>query len=138
MRKNKVDVRVADMYIVLYGDRPRLAEIWQNLIENAVKYQGDQKAPRIEIGIEIRDQNTVFFVRDNGMGIAPRFNEKVFNLFEKLDPGSEGTGLGLTLVQRIVGLYDGVVWVESQGPGQGSCFCFTLPKAIGEKQTVGV
>ncbi len=133
----KVAVQVADVDFVLYGDRPRLAEIWQNLIENAVKYLGDQTDPHIDIGVEIRDQDTVFFVRDNGMGIAPRYQEKVFVLFEKLDPNTEGTGLGLALVRRIVGLYDGVIWVESQGLGQGACFCFTLPKALGKKQVEG-
>jgi PAS domain S-box-containing protein len=123
-------VQVGDEPVVLYGDRPRLAEIWQNLLENACKFMGDQAAPRIEIGGERRGYEVVFFVRDNGMGIDPRYHARVFDLFEKLDPKSEGTGLGLALVKRIVELYGGRIWLESQGRGQGSCFWFTLPGAL--------
>jgi signal transduction histidine kinase len=107
-----------------------LLEIWQNLIENGVKYMGEQTAPRIEIGAERRGWELVFFVRDNGMGIEPRYQEKVFGLFEKLDPKSEGTGLGLALVKRIVDLYRGRIWLESAGAGQGTCVRFTLPEAV--------
>jgi signal transduction histidine kinase len=114
----------------LCGDRPRLLEIWQNLIENAVKYMGDQGAPRIRLGVEETGGETVFFVRDNGLGIDPRCREKIFGLFEKLDAKSEGGGLGLALVKRIVDLYGGRIWVESDGAGQGSCFRFTLPGAL--------
>jgi len=69
----------------------------------------------------------VFFVRDNGRGIEPRFREKVFGLFDRLDSLDEGTGIGLALVKRIVETHGGEVWVESDGPGSGSTFCFTLP-----------
>ncbi len=116
--------------VTLVGDRDRLLEIWQNLIENGVKYMGEQTAPRIEIGAERRGWELVFFVRDNGMGIEPRYQEKVFGLFEKLDPKSEGTGLGLALVKRIVDLYRGRIWLESAGAGQGTCVRFTLPEAV--------
>ena len=71
-----------------------------------------------------------FFVRDNGIGIDPRYKERVFDLFERLDPtASEGTGIGLALVRRIVEVHGGQIWVESQGRGQGSTFCFSLPAA---------
>jgi len=76
---------------------------------------------------------TIFFVRDNGMGIDPRYREKVFGLFDKLDPKSEGTGLGLALVKRIVELYRGKIWLESEGPGKGACFRFTLPEAVNKQ-----
>jgi signal transduction histidine kinase len=72
----------------------------------------------------------VFFVRDNGVGIEPRFQAKVFGLFEKLDPKGEGTGMGLALVKRIVEMYNGRIWVESPGLGQGANFLFTLPGAV--------
>jgi PAS domain S-box-containing protein len=114
----------------MYGDRRRLAEIWQNLVENAVKFMGEQASPRIEIGVERVGAETVFFVRDNGIGINPRYADKIFGLFEKLDAKSKGTGLGLALVKRIVEFYQGKIWLESPGEGQGTCFRFTLPGAL--------
>jgi PAS domain S-box-containing protein len=125
-----VKVQVADAVVTLEGDRPRLMEIWQNLVENACKFMGNQPQPQVEIGIEKRGPETVFFVRDNGAGIDPRYQAKVFGLFEQLNPQGEGTGMGLALVKRIVELYEGRIWVESAGPGQGANFLFTLPGAV--------
>jgi len=125
-----VTMQVDQTELTLQGDRLRLAEIFQNLVENACKFMGQQPQPVIEIGVEARGTERVFFVRDNGIGIAPQYHQKIFNLFEKLDPKVEGTGLGLALVKRIVELYQGRVWVESGGPGQGTCFYFTLPGAV--------
>lgn len=125
-----VTVEIGDSSVILCGDRPRLVEIWQNLVENACKFMGSQKTPRIGIGVENRGRETLFFVSDNGIGIDPRFHTKVFGLFEKLEAGGEGTGLGLTLVKRIVELYDGTIRVESAGNGEGTTIFFTLPSAI--------
>jgi PAS domain S-box-containing protein len=125
-----VAIQVEVPTVTLFGDRPRLEEVWQNLVENAVKYMGDQPAPQIELGVEGAGNDLVFFVRDNGLGIDPRFQDKVFGLFEKLDPATEGTGLGLALVKRIVELYEGRLWLESEGLGHGTCFRFTLPLAL--------
>ena len=70
----------------------------------------------------------VLFVRDNGPGIHPQYHEKVFRLFERLDPGtSEGTGVGLTLVKLVIEFHGGKIWIESSG--RGSTMCFTLPAA---------
>ena len=125
-----VKVQVSDESINFYGDRLRLAGIWQNLVENAVKFMGDQPDPQVDIGIEHHDHETVFFVRDNGIGIDPKYQSKLFNLFEKIDPKTEGTGMGLAITKRIVELYQGRIWVESKGEGQGTCFFFTLPGAL--------
>jgi PAS domain S-box-containing protein len=122
-----VQVDVTAEPVVLHGDRPRLLEVFQNLVDNAVKFMGDQPTPRVEIGVEQAGGETVFFVRDNGIGIDPRHQPKLFDLFEKLDPGTEGTGIGLALVRRIVEIHRGKIWVESAGVGQGTCFRFTLP-----------
>ncbi|MDA8429169.1 MAG: ATP-binding protein [Geobacteraceae bacterium] len=132
-----VVVAIADSPVVLWGDRPRLVEIWQNLVENACKFMGNQEHPRVEIGVEERGRETLFFVRDNGIGIDPRFHAKVFGLFEKLEAAGEGTGMGLTLVKRIVELYDGEIRVESAGDGTGATFYFTLPAAIRQQQNNG-
>ena len=125
-----VDVQVAGAAVLLEGDRPRLREIWQNLVENACKFMGNQAKPRIELGVERHGPETVFFVRDNGMGIEPRYQTKVFGLFEQLNPKGEGTGMGLALVKRIVELYGGRIWIESSGSGQGATILFTLPGAV--------
>jgi signal transduction histidine kinase len=68
----------------------------------------------------------VFFVRDGGIGISPEFHERIFGLFNKLDPLAEGTGVGLTLVKKIIEFHGGRIWVESEA-GQGTAFFFTLP-----------
>ena len=134
-----VGMTVIDRDMPLVGDRLRLTEIWQNLIENAVKFMGDQTAPHVDIGWETRGEETVFFVCDNGIGIDPRFHGKIFGLFEKLDAKAEGTGMGLAIVQRIVTtLYRGRIWVESAGRGQGSRFYFTLPGAVGKATENGI
>jgi PAS domain S-box-containing protein len=130
--KHCVSVQVCDRDVMLHVDRIRMAEVFQNLIENASKFMGSQKEPHIEIGVERRGAETSFFVRDNGIGIDPRYQSKLFNLFEKLDPKVEGTGIGLSLVKRIVELHGGRIWVESAGAGQGACFHFTLPDGTSE------
>jgi light-regulated signal transduction histidine kinase (bacteriophytochrome) len=120
----KIDIS-PDLPVIL-GDRIRLAEVYQNIIENAVKFMGGQTKPQVEIGARQDDGNTVYFIKDNGLGIDSRYHEKIFSLFEKLDSEAEGTGVGLALAKRIIELHGGRIWVESEGPGKGSTFCFTL------------
>ncbi len=127
LSQRKVRVEINPRPLVLRGDRPRLREVFQNLIDNAAKFMGDQPEPRIEIGVEDRGGRPVVFVRDNGMGIDPRHMHRLFGLFEQLHPGIEGTGMGLAIVKRIVEFHGGRIWAESEGPGRGSTFCFTLP-----------
>ncbi|NQT38614.1 MAG: PAS domain S-box protein [Planctomycetes bacterium] len=123
-----IRVDISSRLPTLYADKERLLEVLLNLIENAIKYIGQQPEPRIEIGTR-QDGNEIAccFVRDNGIGIDPRYHEKVFGLFDQLDQKVEGSGIGLALVKRIVEAHDGRIWVESDGLGHGSTFCFTLP-----------
>jgi len=128
IRASKVTVHVAPDLPPLYGDRIRLREVFENLLDNAAKYMGDQPNPTIEIGAQNKGDETIFFVKDNGMGIETQYQERIFSLFEKLNPTIEGTGIGLALVKRIIETHGGMVWVESEGLGKGSTFCFTLPE----------
>ena len=108
------------------GDYGRLIEVMQNLLENAVKFMGEQEDPRIEIGAR-RDDETVFFVRDNGIGIEPRFHQRVFGLFRRLDQSVEGSGVGLAITKRVIESHGGRIWIESEGIGRGTTVCFTIP-----------
>ncbi len=130
LQQHHVQVSTGNLSQQLQGDPLHFGQIWQNLIENAVKYRGEQAHPRIEIGATQQEPEVVFYVRDNGMGVAPEHGERIFNLFSQLNPGSEGSGLGLALVKKIVSIYHGRIWVESAGKGEGSCFMFTLPEAL--------
>jgi len=111
------------------GDPVRLREVFQNLLENAVKFSAGSPEPLIEVGGKVDENVVVCFVRDNGIGIPAKYHERVFGLFEKLDPTCEGTGIGLAIVRRVVEEHGGRVWVESAGEGCGSKFLFTLPVA---------
>ena len=123
-----VTVRLTGEPVLLHGDRQRLVEVFQNLVDNAVKFLGDQPAPSVEIGAEPAGGEMAIYVRDNGIGIDPRHQHKLFGLFEKLNSGAEGTGIGLALARRIVEVHGGRSWAESAGPGQGATFRFTLAK----------
>ena len=113
---------------VTWGDRVRLLEVFQNLIDNAVKFMGDQPKPRVEVSAQPCDGMVLCFVRDNGIGIAPEYHKNIFGLFNRLNQRIDGTGIGLTLVKRIVEVHGGRIWIESDGKGNGSTFYFTLPQ----------
>ena len=125
--KKNVVVQIADNLPQVHGSHKQLLEVFQNLLENAIKFTGYQSQPKIEIGQKSEQPIPVFYVRDNGIGIEPRFADRIFGIFHKLDAQSEGTGIGLALVKRIIETHGGKVWVESKGLGKGSTFCFTIP-----------
>ena len=126
LRSRNISVHISPDLPAAYGDRIRLREVFENLIDNAAKYMGEQPNPAIEIGVR-HDSEPILYIRDNGIGIEPKYHSKIFTLFEQLDPGKEGTGIGLALVKRIIETHGGKIWVESEGAGTGSTFCFTLP-----------
>lgn len=112
----------------VYGDPHRLTEVLQNLIDNATKFMGAQPNPQIEIGYGGEENGFfVFFIRDNGIGIPRELQGRIFGLFDKLDLNSEGSGVGLAIVKRIIEVHGGRIWVESE-VGNGTTFFFTLPK----------
>jgi len=125
-RSRGVEISLAEEWPIVHVDRLRIGETLVNLIENGIRYSADQPRPRVEVGWRKDDEETVFFVRDNGIGIDPGQQEKVFELFYKADPEGEGTGAGLAIVKRIIEVHGGRIWVESE-EGEGSTFCFTLP-----------
>jgi len=129
-----VSVEVTASSVILHGDHVRLVEIFQNLLDNACKFMGDQPAPQVEIGMEEEQGECVIFVRDNGIGIDPRHHSKLFGLFEKLAPDTSGTGIGLALVKRIVEVHGGRIWIESRGIGKGTTVRFTLPQSHEKQQ----
>jgi len=117
LNERNVTVQIQSDLPIVSVDKPRVIEVLQNLFDNAAKYMGDQPNPLIEIGQKGEDVERgqpVFYVKDNGMGIAPEFHERVFGLFNKLDPRSEGTGVGLALVKRIIEVHGGKIWIESE------------------------
>ena len=122
-----IQIQVADGLPTVHVDRQRVLEVLQNLIDNAAKFTSEQSDPVIAIG-QAGELNgmPILFVRDNGIGIAPEFKDRIFGLFNKLDARTEGTGIGLALVKRIIEFHGGRIWVESE-PGKGATFFFTLP-----------
>ncbi|MCX5747072.1 MAG: PAS domain S-box protein [Proteobacteria bacterium] len=116
--------------VIVAGERVRLLEVFQNLIDNALKFVPPGERPRVEIGAELGGPEPVLFVRDHGIGIDPRYQHKLFGLFEKLDPAAPGTGIGLALVKRIIEVHGGRIWVDSAGVGHGATFRFTLPGTL--------
>lgn len=118
---------------VLRGDKDRIFQLLQNLLDNAAKYIGTPNAPKVEIGVEKHGAENAIYVRDNGVGIAPEDLTKVFGIFEKLNRASDGSGIGLALAKGIVEAHQGRIWATSPGPGQGTTFHFTLNLDKGSK-----
>ena len=123
-----VQAKGAPLDPVFEGDRKKLSEVFQNLITNGVKFVPENVKPEIEIVIEqdASGGTPVYCVKDNGIGIEPKYLSKVFGLFERLDDSVEGTGIGLAIVKRIIELHGGRVWAESEGKGKGSVFKFKI------------
>ncbi len=117
----------ADPLPTLPADTTQLAQLFQNLIGNAIKFR-TEAAPVIHVGARQSDGNWVFSVSDNGIGIDPQYAERIFMIFQRLHGAGEyaGTGIGLAVCKKIVERHGGQIWMESE-PGQGTTFFFTLP-----------
>lgn len=119
-----------DRLPTITGDATLLAQLFQNLIGNAVKFRG-QEPPRVHVSCKETPREFIFSVRDNGIGIDPKYTTRIFTVFERLHPQDQysGTGIGLAICKRVVERHGGRIWCEST-PGQGSTFYFALPRNV--------
>lgn len=127
-----------DRLPAVYMGEAHLQQVLQNLIGNALKYRKEE-APRIHVSASRNGSAWRFSVQDNGIGIDPQYKEKIFGVFKRLhrDPKYSGTGIGLAICQRVVELYGGRIWVESE-PGKGATFFFTIPERVPRAQSATV
>ncbi len=118
----------------VYADESQLVSLFQNLIQNALKFRGEAE-PRVHVSAEEIEDDWRFSVRDNGLGIEPQYRERIFGIFERLQGREKhgGTGIGLALCRRIVNRHGGRIWVGSR-PGEGSTFYFTIPRRGGQQR----
>jgi len=130
IQKSNARIHASDLPRVL-ADETQLGQVFQNLIGNAIKYHAKDREPEVQVSAVKKDEEWLFSIRDNGIGIDPRFFDRIFLLFQRLHTREEysGTGIGLTIVKKIVERHGGRIWVESE-PGTGSIFFFTLPRHL--------
>ena len=121
-----IQISVQEKLPVIKADKYRIQQLFQNLIGNAVSYI-DKPEGLVEIGVEESKNHNVFFVKDNGPGIAKKDQEKIFKIFQSLSNNERSTGLGLSIVKKITEKYNGTIWVESE-VGKGTTFFIKLPK----------
>ena len=130
LKENEMKLVVADNLPTIYCDGERIHRVFENLLVNAIKFVRGAENPTIEVGYDGKENLHQFYVKDNGIGVDPKYHRKIFEMFQRLKEieDKEGTGLGLAIVDRIVNSHGGKVWVESE-KGKGATFYFTLPKA---------
>ncbi|MFK7833633.1 MAG: PAS domain S-box protein [Winogradskyella sp.] len=121
-----IEVKVLNQLPIIKGDRTKLQQVFQNLISNAIKFTYSDKG-LVEIDVISKLDHYEFSVKDNGIGIEKKFHDKIFKIFHSLNKSKDSTGIGLSIVKKIVNLHDGEIWLDSE-PGKGSTFYFTLKK----------
>ncbi len=127
IKQKNATIKVSGNLPSIIADKNRIKDVFQNLIENALKYSKEDTNPVINIGCKKQRDKTVVFVKDNGIGMKPELTEKIFGLFTKLQSNTKGTGIGLAISKRIIEAHNGKIWAESAGPGKGSAFYFYIP-----------
>lgn len=125
--KSNAELRIQSDMPTVQADRLNLFGVAQNLLDNALKFSCQQSNPEISVTASERHGQITCCVRDNGIGINPVYQKKIFSLFERLDQTVEGNGVGLALVKRIIEVHNGTITVNSKGEGKGATFCFSLP-----------
>ncbi len=127
IRDSQAEIIIADSLPTLKADGTQLMQLFQNLIGNAIKFRSSEP-PKIIIGVERQEDEWLFSVQDNGIGIDPQFGDRIFVIFQRLHTRDEypGTGMGLAICKKIIECHRGKIWVESE-LGQGSTFYFTIP-----------
>ncbi|NHN26607.1 GHKL domain-containing protein [Flavobacterium jejuense] len=121
-----INIKTQDDLPKIYGNAWRFKQVFQNLIQNAIKYNHKEKGI-IEIGATEKENYFEFFVKDNGIGISDAYFERIFKVFTKLESNTSSSGIGLSIVKKIVNYYNGEIWLESQ-ENIGTTFFFTLPR----------
>jgi PAS domain S-box-containing protein len=128
LQASRATVEVRAPLPVVYGDRARLVQVFQHVIDNAATFAAAAATPRVTVEARAgADGRATLVVRDNGIGIEPRHRERVFDPFQKLDERSEGDGVGLAVVRRVVESHGGRTWLEAGPGGEGTALCLTLP-----------
>ncbi len=121
-----IDLTIKKKLPVITADKIKIQQLFQNLISNAIRYC-DKQPGIVEIDFKNGENEYTFLVRDNGIGIAEEYHEKIFKIFQSLNKRKDSTGIGLSIVKKIVDLYKGKIWLESR-IGAGTTFYFTLAK----------
>lgn len=121
-----IEITIQDTLPSLFGNAWRFKQVFQNLIQNAIKYN-DKEAGTIDIGVTERAHHYEFYVKDNGMGIPSQYFDRIFKVFTKLESNNASSGIGLSIVKKIIQYYKGEIWLESQ-ENSGTTFYFSFPK----------
>ncbi|WP_415843280.1 ATP-binding protein, partial [Zobellia roscoffensis] len=133
LKVSKVKLIVEENLPNIYGDRNRIIQVFGNLLDNAIKYMGDQKQPIVYIKAQENGEKIQFSVSDNGSGMDEKSLKKLFSPFERFHSDVKGTGLGLYMIKQIVESHDGTIYAESEGKGKGTSFNVILPNVVGQQ-----
>jgi light-regulated signal transduction histidine kinase (bacteriophytochrome) len=126
VKDNNAAIEIGNLPVI-QASRSEMQQLFQNLVSNAIKYRRENVDPEISIDAKQQNGEWLFWIKDNGIGIEPGYHDKIFVIFQRLHNMEEysGTGIGLATCKKIVEMYNGKIWLESQ-PGEGSTFYFTL------------